>query len=207
MGFQFPDQGLNQGHGSEKCEILTARPPGNSQDKMFYDTKSINASFKKPLLKHVLILALKVLVAQSCPILCDPVNCSLPGSSVYGILLARTLEWVAISFSRGSSQPRNRTHVSCIAGRFFTVWATREASLIVIYIFDIRVTWTPDTRGGVGVAPGSRPVCNWLFAVSSRLITSTIRSLWTWWSSSTRGSLPSWMTPAWTSAKSLMKCS
>ena len=42
-------------------------------------------------------------VAQSCPTLCDPVNCSLPGSSLYGILQARVLEWVAISFSRGSS--------------------------------------------------------------------------------------------------------
>ena len=49
---------------------------------------------------------------------CDPMDCSLPGSSVHGILQARILEWVAISFSRGSSWPRNRTPVSCIAGRF-----------------------------------------------------------------------------------------
>ena len=66
-------------------------------------------------------------VAQSCPTLCDPVDCSLPGFSVYGILQARILKWVAISFSRGSSQARNQTLVSCIAGRFFTNWATREA--------------------------------------------------------------------------------
>ena len=66
-------------------------------------------------------------VAQSCPTLCDPMDCSLSGSSVHGIFQARVLEWVAISFSRGSSQPRNRTRVSCIAGRRFTVWATREA--------------------------------------------------------------------------------
>ena len=51
----------------------------------------------------------------------------LRGSSVHGILQARILEWVAISFSRGSSQPRNRTLVSCVAGRFFTDWAMREA--------------------------------------------------------------------------------
>ena len=51
----------------------------------------------------------------------------MPGSSEDGILQARILEWVAISSSRGSSQPRNRTWVSCIAGRFFTDWATREA--------------------------------------------------------------------------------
>ena len=52
---------------------------------------------------------------------------SLPGSSVHGILQARLLEWVAISFSRGSSWPRDRTQVSCIAGRHFNLWATREA--------------------------------------------------------------------------------
>ena len=50
----------------------------------------------------------------------DPVDCSPPGSSIHGILQARRLEWVAISFSRASSQPRNQTWVSCIAGRFFT---------------------------------------------------------------------------------------
>ena len=52
---------------------------------------------------------------------------SLPGSSAHGIIQARILEWVAIPFSRGSSQPRGQIQVSCIAGRFFTVWATREA--------------------------------------------------------------------------------
>ena len=52
---------------------------------------------------------------------------SLPGSSVHGIFQARVLEWVAISFSRGSSQPRDRTWVSSTAARRFTVWATREA--------------------------------------------------------------------------------
>ena len=53
--------------------------------------------------------------------------CSPPGSSVHGIFQARILEWVAISFSRGSSQPKNQTCISCIAGRFFTNWVTREA--------------------------------------------------------------------------------
>ena len=52
--------------------------------------------------------------------LCHPMNGSPPGNSVYGILQARILEWLAISFSRGSSPPRDRTRVSCIAGRFFT---------------------------------------------------------------------------------------
>ena len=59
--------------------------------------------------------------------LCDPMDCSLPGFSIHGIFQARVLEWVAISFSRGSSWPRDQTQVSCIAGRRFTLWATREA--------------------------------------------------------------------------------
>ena len=59
-------------------------------------------------------------LAQSCPTLCDPMDCSPPGSSIHGILQARILEWVAISFSRGSSWPRDWAQVSCIAGRFFT---------------------------------------------------------------------------------------
>ena len=54
-------------------------------------------------------------------------DCSPPGSSVHGILQARTLEWVAIPFSKGSSQPRDWTQISHIAGRLFTDWATREA--------------------------------------------------------------------------------
>ena len=57
-------------------------------------------------------------------------DCSPPGSSVHGILQGRTLEWIAIPFSRGSSQLRDQTRVSYIAGRFFTIWATREAHLL-----------------------------------------------------------------------------
>ena len=60
-------------------------------------------------------------VTQLCPTLCDPTDCSPPGSSVHGILQARLLEWVAVPFSRGSSRPRDRTQVSRIAGRFFTI--------------------------------------------------------------------------------------
>ena len=67
-------------------------------------------------------------VTQLCPTLCDPMDYSLPGSSVHGIFQARVLEWVAISFSRGCSQPRDWTWVSHIAGRRFTLWATREAA-------------------------------------------------------------------------------
>ena len=67
-------------------------------------------------------LKVNVKVAQSCPTLCDPMD-----YTVHGILQARILEWVAFPFSRGSSQPRDRTQVSHIVGRFFTSWATEEA--------------------------------------------------------------------------------
>ena len=62
----------------------------------------------------------KVLVAQSCLTFFDPMDYSLPGSPVQGILQARILEWVAFLFSRGSSQPRDQTQVSRIVGGFFT---------------------------------------------------------------------------------------
>ena len=65
------------------------------------------------------VWGLYILIVQSCLTLCDPVDCSPPGSSVHGILQARILEWVAMPSSRGPSQPRDRTWVSCIAGRFF----------------------------------------------------------------------------------------
>ena len=111
------------------------------------------------------------LVPQSCPTLCDPTDCSLPGSSVHGDSPGRNtaagchallqgifptqgsnpglphcrrflyrlshqgrswiLEWIAYPFSRGSSQPRNWTRVSCTAGVFFTSWATREAPILL----------------------------------------------------------------------------
>ena len=60
-------------------------------------------------------------VAQLCPTICDPVDCNLLGFSVHGILQARILEWIAISFSRGSSRPRDRTRVSRIRGRRFNL--------------------------------------------------------------------------------------
>ena len=83
----------------------------------------------KPILKliwkgKVYYMVLKVNeseVTQSCRTLCDPVDCSPPGFYVHGIYQARILEWVAISFSRGSSQPRDQTRVSCIASQFFTI--------------------------------------------------------------------------------------
>ena len=65
---------------------------------------------------------MKMKVGQSCPTPCNPMD-----YTVHGILQTRILEWVAIPFSRGSSQPRDWTQISCVAGGFFTSWATREA--------------------------------------------------------------------------------
>ena len=73
--------------------------------------------------RSTLEVNVNVLVAQLYPTLCNP----LPSSSVRGILQARILEWVAIPFSRGSSQPRDKTQVFHIADRYFTVRATWEA--------------------------------------------------------------------------------
>ena len=72
-----------------------------------------------------------VLVAWSHLTLCNPVDCNLQGSPAHGILQARILEWVAIPFSGGSSQPRDPTQVSCITGRVFTIWATREVLSLI----------------------------------------------------------------------------
>ena len=67
-----------------------------------------------------------MLVAQLCPVLHGPIGSSPTDSSVHGILQAKIMEWVAILFSRGSSRPRDQTQVSCISGRFFSIWVIRE---------------------------------------------------------------------------------
>ena len=71
--------------------------------------------------KYLQVAKVLVRVTQSCPTLCNPMDCSPTVSSVYGALQARILEWVAMPSSRGSSHPRDSTWVSHIAGRFFTI--------------------------------------------------------------------------------------
>ena len=78
---------------------------------------------------YILIISLSLFSLSVVSDSCNPMDFSPPGSSVHGILQARILEWVAISFSRGSSQTRNQTWVSCMAGKFFTVWAMSESSI------------------------------------------------------------------------------
>ena len=116
-------------------------------------------------LSTVTLKKVKVLVTQPCPTLCDPMNCSPPGSSVHGIFQATILEWVAISFSRGSSWPRDWIWVFYIAGSFFTAWTTREAHkgairgkcvyiLSGFHIFRVvdalRLTWSEFTQHSPG---------------------------------------------------------
>ena len=69
-------------------------------------------------------------VTQSCPTLCDPMD-----YTAHGILQAKILEWVAFPFSRGSSQPRDQTQVSCTAGGFFPNRATSEVQMIVSHVY------------------------------------------------------------------------
>ena len=73
--------------------------------------------------------------------LCDPMDCSPPGSSVPGISQARILEWIAISFFRESSWPRDQTQVSCILGRLFTIWATRK-----VWLPNLHLQHKPDSQ-------------------------------------------------------------
>ena len=110
-------------------------------------------------------LAVKVKVAQSCPTLCDPMV-----YTVHGILQARILEWVAFPFSRRSSQPRDQSQVSCIAGGFFTCWATREALclavLSLICSFELLVAACGNLVPWLGIEPrlpvlGVRSLSHW----------------------------------------------
>ena len=104
----LPDPGIESGSPALKAGSSSSEPPGK-----FHSDVLLAAAATKSL--------------QSCPTLCDPMDSNLPGSVVHGIFQARKLEWAAISFFRGSSQPRDWTRVSRTAGRHFTVWATREA--------------------------------------------------------------------------------
>ena len=123
-GLPFPSPGDLPNPGIELMSpalagrVFTTEPPGSPIQNM----------------------KVKVLVAQSCLTLCDHMDYSQPGSSVHGILRARILEKVAILFSRESSQRRDQTQVSCIAGRFFPVRATREAPYQVYYLLNLSLS-------------------------------------------------------------------
>ena len=86
----------------------------------------------KKLETTLMVVKVQVIVSQLCLTLCHPMDCSLPGSSVHGILQARILEWDAISFSRASSWPRDQTPVSMLACRFFTICVTMDVPTSMI---------------------------------------------------------------------------
>ena len=103
-------------------------------------------------------------VSQSCPTLWDPTD-----YTVHGILQVRTVEWVAFPFSRGSSQLRDRTQVLCIAGEFFTLWATREAPTWILAkaVLSITHKWPQHDVCVHGTTP-------WLF----RILDASAITLW-----------------------------
>ena len=108
--------------------------------------------------KLSLEVSAKVLVIQSYPTLCNPMDCSLRGSSVHGIFQARIVKCGAISFFRGCSWPRDWTPVSCIAGGFFTIWATREGGANQVGTLQLDggieiVTETPASCSGLQIMP------------------------------------------------------
>ena len=99
--------------------------------------------------ESVIVMKMKVLVVQSCLMLCDAIDCSPPGSSVHEILQAGILGCVAIPFSRGSSWPRDQTWVFCIASRFFfTIWTTREVLIVLVGILP-QVSRLKVMKGGI----------------------------------------------------------
>ena len=125
------------------CASLNGRGFWGRMDTCICMTESFWCS---PKTITTLLISYKVKVAQSCPALWDPMD-----YTVHGILQARILDWVAFPFSRGSSQPRDRTQVSQIAGGFFTSWATRKAPNTKIIIIIIKLKF-----GGKSVLPIGR---------------------------------------------------
>ena len=83
------------------------------------------------------------LVAKSYLTLCNPVDCSLPSCSVYGIFSGKNLKWVAIPFCRGSSQPGIQPRSPAFAGGFFTNWATRESCQIIVLLKTLKRLFFP----------------------------------------------------------------
>ena len=100
---------------------------------------------------------------QSCPTLCDSMDRSPSDYSVHGIFQARVLEWITIPFSKASSQPRDRTQVSCAAGRFFTIWATKETQSESVWLekrgWSLEVLWREIWKSGptLALAPALSP--------------------------------------------------
>ena len=110
----LPNPGIEPGSPALQTDALPSEPLGKPK-------ALINLIFLTSSPGRIINVVSYLPLAQSCLTLCDPMDSSLPSSAVHGIFQARILEWAGISFSRGSSQSRDQTRVSCIADRRFTV--------------------------------------------------------------------------------------
>ena len=130
-------------------------------------------------------------VTQPCPTLCNPV-----GYTVHGILQARILEWVAFSFSRGSSPSRDWTHISHIAGGFFTSWATREAPVFTLsYQYLSSMTFLRPWSF-LHDKNGIKEIPNFIFRCAHEINQLTCRLYW---------QLNSFVNPLWCTGKTKLK--
>ena len=140
----IPVAGVHQGSSRETVKLAAKRKA--SLVRSFPEHGTHSSSLSSPLVSshfwklrlEAFFLAFQKLCdlpiqnVKVCLTLCHPMDCSLSGSSVHRILQARIMEWVVISSSRASSRSRDQTQVSCTAGGFFAVWATREAQTLTV---------------------------------------------------------------------------
>ena len=98
---------------------------------------------------------LLIFLLQSHPTLCNPMDWNLPSSFAHGILQARTLEWVSMSSSRGSSQPKDRTPVSCVAGRFFIAESAGKPAYLCLSVFKAKARRARPTSHSCSLPGGS----------------------------------------------------
>ena len=122
MDCSLPDSSVHGFSRQEYSSGLPWPPPGHNPNPGIEPTSPASSALQVDSLPT----ESESEVAQLCPTLCNPTDCSLPGSSVHGIFQVIVLEWVAISFSRGSSHPRARTRVSCTVDRCFTCLANSK---------------------------------------------------------------------------------
>jgi len=130
-------------HGVLKSWLQLSRHWGERKNRTWYLNVWWKGKWKPEKAKRTRHCTKHIVIVKSLSrvrIFCTPMDCSLPGSSVHGISQARTLEWVAISFSRGSSHPRDWICVSCLAGGFFTteaIWEDTHPQYLVVISFAI----------------------------------------------------------------------
>ena len=132
---EWVDNSFSRGSSKPGIEHASLASPALQVD-------SIPHATRKTLYVYMYMYMYRYIFAQSCLTVCNSMDCSLPSSSVHRILQARILEWVTIPFSRGSSQPRDRTWVSCIAGGSFRSEALRKPSMyICVCMYLSSETW------------------------------------------------------------------